>query len=94
MKKVIAILIVMSVADFSYASVDLVVVDKSARTLYLMESGVAVKRYRVALGSHPNGHKNQEGDEKTPEGIYTLDFKKEDSAFHRACILVIQMPRI
>jgi murein L,D-transpeptidase YafK len=38
----------------------------------------------VAFGESPKGHKQQEGDEKTPEGIYTLDYIKEDSAFYRA----------
>lgn len=66
------------------AAVDLVKVDKSEQTMYLLEQGKIVKTYRVALGAHPQGHKQREGDEKTPEGEYTLDYKKEDSAFYRA----------
>jgi murein L,D-transpeptidase YafK len=30
------------------------------------------------------GHKQQEGDERTPEGKYLLDYKKDDSAFYKA----------
>jgi murein L,D-transpeptidase YafK len=67
-----------------YAGVDLVKVDKSENTMYLMEGDVIVKQYHVAFGANPKGHKQQEGDEKTPEGEYTLDYKKEDSAFYRA----------
>ncbi|MFS1525297.1 L,D-transpeptidase family protein [Microbulbifer sp. 2304DJ12-6] len=43
-----------------------------------------MKTCQVALGASPKGHKMQEGDEKTPEGRYTLDYKKEDSAYYRA----------
>lgn len=66
------------------ASVDLVKVDKSERKMYLISSGTVIKAYDIALGANPQGHKEQEGDEKTPEGEYTLDYKKEDSSFYRA----------
>ena len=68
----------------AYAAVDLVKVDKSANKMYLLDNGNIVKQYHVAFGANPKGHKQQEGDEKTPEGTYTLDYKKEDSAFYRA----------
>lgn len=66
------------------AGVDLVRVDKSERKMYLLSDGEVVKEYHVALGANPKGHKQQEGDERTPEGEYTLDYKKEDSSFYRA----------
>lgn len=40
--------------------------------------------YAVALGRHPLGHKQREGDGRTPEGRYVLDSRKSDSAFHLA----------
>lgn len=66
------------------ADVDLVKVDKSDRKMVLMEKGKVVREFHVAFGGNPKGHKRQEGDEKTPEGVYTLDYKKEDSSFYRA----------
>ena len=66
------------------AEVDLVRVDKSERKMVLLAEGKAVREYTVALGGNPRGHKQQEGDERTPEGIYTLDYKKEDSTFYRS----------
>ncbi len=63
---------------------DLVVVHKSLRALTLFKDGKVLKVYHIALGSHPKGHKRQEGDGKTPEGNYTLDYKKLDSAFYKA----------
>lgn len=82
MKYIVILLITFSLPG--YAGVDLVKIDKSERTMYLMEGGTIIKQYHIALGANPNGHKQQEGDEKTPEGEYTLDYKKEDSTFYRA----------
>ena len=52
--------------------------------MYLMEGDAVVKEFHVALGANPKGHKQQEGDERTPEGEYTLDYKKAHSSFYRA----------
>lgn len=68
----------------SYAAVDLVKVDKSKRRLYLLDGQQVVREYRIALGKSPKGHKQQEGDQKTPEGRYYLDFVLNDSQFYRS----------
>ncbi|CAE6933464.1 hypothetical protein ACOMICROBIO_GDFFDHBD_02753 [Vibrio sp. B1REV9] len=68
----------------AHAAVDLVKVDKSKRRMYLIENGEVVKEYRIALGANPKGHKQEEGDNRTPEGDYTLDYIIEDSAFYRS----------
>lgn len=49
-----------------------------------LKDGQSFKTYRVALGADPIGPKRQEGDHRTPEGRYTIDFHKPDSAFHLA----------
>jgi murein L,D-transpeptidase YafK len=72
------------VSLFSWAEIDLVEVDKSENKMYLLDNDKIIKEYHVAFGENPKGHKEQEGDEKTPEGIYTLYYKKEDSSFYRA----------
>ncbi|WP_370979485.1 murein L,D-transpeptidase family protein [Agaribacterium sp. ZY112] len=72
------------ISSFVWGEVDLVQVDKSERKMYLYSGGTLVKEYDVAFGENPKGHKTQEGDEKTPEGTYTLDYKKEDSSFYRS----------
>ena len=66
------------------ANVDLVRVAKSENRMYLLDGGQVIKTNHVAFGGNPEGHKQQEGDEKTPEGRYVLDYKKEDSAFYRS----------
>jgi len=64
--------------------VDLVLVDKSEKKMYLLSEGKQFKEYHVVFGSNPKGHKLQEGDERTPEGKYVLDYKKADSSFYKA----------
>lgn len=63
---------------------DLVVVDKSSRQMHLIRGSAVIRTYRVALGPNPRGHKSQQGDGRTPEGSYTLDYINENSAYHRS----------
>ena len=62
--------------------VDLIVVYKSLRRMVLVTDDQVQKQYRVALGLVPVGHKQQQGDWKTPEGLYKIDFKNSRSDFH------------
>jgi murein L,D-transpeptidase YafK len=70
---------------------DLVVVYKAERILQLKRAGRVLKTFPIALGRDPKGPKLQEGDGRTPEGVYTLDWRKPDSQFYRA--LHISYPR-
>ena len=63
---------------------DRILVEKAARRLTLFRNGALLKEYRVALGRAPEGPKEIEGDERTPEGVYTIDFHKPDSDYHLA----------
>lgn len=63
---------------------DAVRVDKSARTLQLIAEGKPFATFDVVFGANPDGHKQQEGDERTPEGRYILDYKKADSGYYKA----------
>ena len=68
----------------SLTKADLVVVYKSKRTLQLRHAGEVLRSFPIALGRSPAGHKRKEGDGRTPEGVYTLDWRKADSQFYRA----------
>jgi murein L,D-transpeptidase YafK len=70
---------------------DLVVVYKSERVLELKRGGHVLRAFPIALGREPSGPKRQEGDGRTPEGVYTLDWRNPSSQFHRA--LHISYPR-
>lgn len=63
---------------------NLVVVKKSQRKLYLMIDDKILKSYDISLGRVPLGRKVREGDLRTPEGSYTLDWKHPNSRFYRA----------
>lgn len=69
---------------FASEQVDVVKVDKSKRRLYLISGDQVLREYRIALGKQPKGHKVQEGDQRTPEGVYTLDYITEDSTYYRS----------
>lgn len=66
------------------AKADRVVVEKKERTLTLMSHGKALKTYKVALGGTPVGYKERQGDGKTPEGIYVLDYRNVHSQFYKS----------
>ncbi|SMX39197.1 L,D-transpeptidase family protein [Octadecabacter ascidiaceicola] len=59
-----------------------VLVIKSTRELHLLRNGATFRRYAVSLGGSPTGHKSHEGDERTPEGTYTIDWRNENSVAH------------
>jgi murein L,D-transpeptidase YafK len=63
---------------------DRVVVKKAERKLYLQKDGATFATYPINLGRSPRGHKRQQGDSRTPEGRYVLDYRKPDSSFHLA----------
>ncbi len=73
-----------SSASSSTPAVDSVVVVKSTRTLNLMAKGKVLRSYKVALGSEPVGPKQQQGDHKTPEGLYVLDRRNPKSRFYKS----------
>ncbi len=60
---------------------DQIVVYKTKRLMYLMKNGRILKKYRVALGKSPVGHKIEWGDNRTPEGKYRIDLKNPESAY-------------
>ncbi|WDZ78869.1 L,D-transpeptidase family protein [Ensifer adhaerens] len=64
--------------------VDKVVVHKERRILQLFLGDRMIREYSVALGGNPVGHKRQEGDEKTPEGLYRLDWRNPGSGYYKS----------
>src|ERR1051326_200748 len=63
---------------------DSLVVEKAKHTLTLYQAGFPVRTYAVALGKEPTGDKQRIGDNRTPEGLFRIDFKKAQSKFHMA----------
>ena len=63
---------------------DRIVVLKGERRLLLMRDGEIMKSYWVALGRNPTGHKVEQGDGRTPEGLYRIEERSEDSLYYRS----------
>ena len=69
--------------DSIVTHVDSILVEKSERMLTVFYEQQAVKTYEVALGGNPVGHKQHQGDSRTPEGLYRIDGKNPNSAYHK-----------
>jgi murein L,D-transpeptidase YafK len=63
---------------------DRVVVHKAGRKMELYREGELIATYRVSLGLVPAGHKQREGDFRTPEGKYRLTRRNAQSEFFLA----------
>jgi murein L,D-transpeptidase YafK len=63
---------------------DRVVIDKSERSLSLYAGERKLASFWVSLGADPVGRKQCRGDNRTPEGLYYVAGRKENSDFHRA----------
>jgi murein L,D-transpeptidase YafK len=80
----LALILALAPSAHAGEKADRVLVEKSERLLHLYKAGKLLASYRIALGGEPVGAKQQQGDNKTPEGHYILDFKKPDSAYYKA----------
>lgn len=63
-------------------NVNKIIVKKGERTLSLYRDDEEIKSYKIALGFNPTGHKQQEGDGRTPEGLYAIDLHNPNSRYH------------
>jgi murein L,D-transpeptidase YafK len=63
---------------------DYIVVEKSIRTMTLFANQLPIRTFKISLGADPQGHKQREGDERTPEGIYRIDYRNGQSIAHRS----------
>lgn len=71
-----------SSANSDELKADFILVIKKERKLFLLRQGKVVKEYRIALGRTPIGPKTEEGDGKTPEGRYQIDYRNPKSKFY------------
>jgi murein L,D-transpeptidase YafK len=61
---------------------DKILIEKKERRLALISKNKVLKSYKIALGGNPNGPKERQGDNKTPEGMYSIDSRNRDSRYH------------
>ena len=72
---------------------DAVLVYKSERLLMLLRAGEIIGHFKIALGRNPIGPKTSEGDARTPEGRYYLDWRNPDSRFYRSMHISYPSPK-
>lgn len=65
--------------------IHLIKVYKEKRLVELLDqNNQIIRQYPMRLGFDPIGHKVQEGDGKTPEGHYVIDWRNPNSAFYKS----------
>ena len=70
-------------AQSALPTADFVLVDKSDRVLTLFADGKPYRNYTgLQLGDAPGGHKQFQGDERTPEGRYVIDYGNPQSSYY------------
>ncbi|WP_434776937.1 L,D-transpeptidase family protein [Neisseria sp. Ec49-e6-T10] len=57
---------------------------KAQRYMELLAKDQIVRRYAIRLGFAPEGHKKEEGDGKTPEGNYIIDWRNPNSSYYKS----------
>ncbi|MCO8144669.1 L,D-transpeptidase family protein [Rhodovulum tesquicola] len=62
--------------------VDRIEVVKSDRRMTLFVGDLPVRSYAIALGFDPEGHKQAQGDGRTPEGRFHIDRRNPQSSYH------------
>lgn len=77
----------------AYGEISQLVIRKEERRLYLMANDQIVRSYRISLGKTPEGHKLYEGDSRTPEGNYTIDFRNPNSDFYKSIRISYPNPK-
>jgi murein L,D-transpeptidase YafK len=62
---------------------DRIVVHKSEHLLEVWGGNTLLDSFPIALGFHPEGPKQQEGDGRTPQGVYVIDWRSADTKYYR-----------
>lgn len=78
------LLIVQIAAADEIQKADEVLVVKSEKRLYLIKDGNPFASFKVTFGGAPEGHKEERGDQRTPEGRYMLGYKNVNSSFYKS----------
>ena len=74
--------------------VDKIEVFKSKRKMKIYNNGKLLKTYQISLGKEPIGHKEKQGDFKTPEGLYNIKKKNKKGYSVAHMSLLISYPNV
>jgi murein L,D-transpeptidase YafK len=65
--------VIKQVPRYNGPEITQVLVDKSARKMYLLSGKKTIRKFKIDLGFTPAGHKFEQGDGRTPEGLYYIN---------------------
>ena len=77
----------------AYSDINQLLIRKGERRLYLMSNDEVIRSYRISLGQTPEGHKLYEGDSRTPEGNYYIDYRNPNSDFYKSIRISYPNPK-
>ena len=63
------IFLLISTVSIAQDKIDIIIVKKSERILYAVKDDKIIKKYDIAIGQNPEGHKLKEGDKRRPKVI-------------------------
>ena len=72
---------------------DRIVIKKAERRMLLMKDNQVLHAFEIALGDQPEGDKLEEGDWRTPEGRYVIDWRNDRSRFYKSLHISYPSPR-
>jgi murein L,D-transpeptidase YafK len=75
-------LLSLCVLPLAQASEYQILISKRNHELIIEKAGEVVKKYHIASGKGGKGTKREQGDSKTPQGVYRISKFKESSRFH------------
>ena len=74
----------MSQARSASLKANIIIIWKNKRKMSLFHNKTLLKTYAIRLGFNPIGHKQKEGDGRTPEGRYFITHHNPNSAYHKS----------
>lgn len=63
--------------------VDSIYISKSKKEMSLFQNGELITTYTISIGENEIGHKQQQGDNRTPEGLYIINDRNPNSRYYR-----------
>ena len=82
--KIIFLYFLLTFKALTYNDINFIIVNKGERTLSILNDGEVLKKFSISLGFEPTGKKVKKGDGKTPEGLYFIEKKLNNSSFYLA----------
>jgi len=70
------------IREYNGPDITMIEIFKGKRLMRLMSGGRVLRSYNFELGFDPKGHKEFEGDGRTPEGAYYINRRSPNSRFH------------